>query len=231
MDFQFEWYYDKIIEELFESSVKEDDCLFDFESFETGIIDKKPIGADEQWKLLISDSDFDDIFNTFEIKDTKKIDISSSTENKMNLRREDIMRETITPKFLNYIYEEDFEFGYICQSELLLREQFEINTLATRNWLNGIFIKNYNNSRILNGILRVLGRFEESIIFPQGNTMATAVLSHKDPEIVELGIRAFEEWGSIESLNVLKTVNVEPEWLKQYLNQVISDLEEELCPC
>ena len=126
--------------------------------------------------------------------------------------------------------EEDFEFGYSTRSEEILNEQLKVNALATRNWLNEIFIKNfYADESIIIGIVRIIGRFSPEVIFPQGQTIALASLSHSNDEIKELGIRAFEQWGPIKSLNILKSLNVESTWLKEYVQDVISDFEEQLC--
>ena len=57
--------------------------------------------------------------------------------------------------------------------------------------------------------------------------MALSALSHKNDEIKELGIRAFESWGSKNSLETLKQISVEATWLKEYLDQVIHDLSTE----
>lgn len=78
-------------------------------------------------------------------------------------------------------------------------------------------------------MLRIIGRFDEEIIFPQGKTMALAALSHKNDEVKELGVRAFENWNSLNSLEVLKNISFDSNWLQDYLNQVIKDLKSELC--
>jgi len=150
-----------------------------------------------------------------------------SFENKINDNREHILETEISPLFLKLIKEEVFEFGYTSSTELLIREQLKINALATRNWLNKLFIENFQNQTILIGILRILGRFEENDIFPHGQTMALAAIVHKSAEIKELGVRAFENWGSMNSLTILKAIKVEPQWVQDYIDQVTLDLESE----
>lgn len=154
---------------------------------------------------------------------------ASSSENKINVSKEEYLRKYITPKFLSLVKEEEFEFGFISRSEELIREQLQINALATRNWLNEIFISHFDNEIVLIGLLRIIGRFDESIIFPQGQTIALGVLSHSNDEIKELGIRAFEKWCSAESLSILKKLNLNSSWLQDYVNEVITDIEEQLC--
>jgi hypothetical protein len=159
--------------------------------------------------------------------DEYAIDVSSSSENKINLERQEVLKLKFTKDLSKCLEEEEFEFGYKSKSESIIKRQFEINALATKNWLNEIFIENFKNEKILIGLLRILGRFSEEIIFPQGQTMALAALMHKNDEIKELGIRAFENWNSQTSLQILKNIEVEVKWLKDYLSQVIKDLEKE----
>lgn len=158
-----------------------------------------------------------------------KNQITSSSENKNNVPRENYLREKLTTKFLNLIKDEDFEFGFISRSEELVRNELLINALATRNWLNEIFVKYFDNEVVVIGILRIVARFEESIIFPQGQTLAIAALSHSNNEIKELGIRAFENWCSMDSLRILKTLDMNNKWLTDYVNEVISDQQIKLC--
>jgi len=177
-----------------------------------------PKKKDFEYNSVVLDLGFNDDF---------VIDLSSSSENKINLKRQENLKNEFTNNLISCLIEEIFEFGFKSKSELIIKEQFSTNTLATRNWLNEIFIDNYQNEKILIGLLRIIGRFEQSIIFPQGQTMALAALAHRNDEIKELGIRAFENWNSPNSLEVLKNVQVEVKWLNEYLNQVIEDLKEE----
>ncbi|RXK57759.1 hypothetical protein ESA94_19765 [Lacibacter luteus] len=152
----------------------------------------------------------------------------SSSENLINQRRDEHLKKYITPKLISLIKDEDFEFGYISRSEELVREQLNINALATRNWINEIFITNFENEVIVMGILLIISRFDETQIFPQGQTIALAALSHSNNEIKELGVRAFEKWCSNESLRILRNINFETTWLQDYVKEVIQDIEEEL---
>ena len=149
--------------------------------------------------------------------------------NKLNEACLSYLDKNHTRHFISLLKEEDFEFGYSTRSEEFLNEQLKIKALATRNWLNEIFVKNFCDESVVIGILRIIGRFDPEVIFPQGQTIALASLSHSNDEIKELGIRAFEKWCSIESLEILKSLKVEADWLKEYIQDVISDFKEQLC--
>lgn len=179
-------------------------------------------------ELDIIDDTILDLF--LEDKDFQILRENDSTENKINTLRSRVLDKRFTDEFLSILREEDFEFGFISRSEELLNEQLRINALATRNWLNELFIKYFSDEVIIIGILRIIGRFEPNQIFPQGQTIALAALNHSNIEIKELGIRAFEKWGSHESLEILKNIQVDtPPWLKEYIEDVIKDLKEQLC--
>jgi len=217
---------DRIIKEIFELETLGTDeskehsnleFLFEGEYDEIDEIDLFDVDSEE------SDFIFDE-----ESDNTSDTDFKV-TENDINNKREKFLRNKITPELLNFITGEDFEFGFVSRSEKLINEQIEVNDLATRNWLNEIFIENYKSDHILIGLLRIIGRFDQQIIFPQGQTMALAALSHRNNEIKELGIRAFENWASSNSIEILKNAHIELPWLNSYKEEVIADLEEELC--
>ncbi len=149
----------------------------------------------------------------------------NSTENKINNVRLSDLKDK-TKDFLHLLKEEHFEFGFTSRSEEFIKSYLRINALATRNWINDIFIQNFHEEAILIGVLRILGRFEPSEIFPQGQTMAMAAFNHKTDEVKELGVRAFESWGGESSSRILKSISLDTAWLKEYVDQVIADLDE-----
>ena len=134
---------------------------------------------------------------------------------------------SITRQLLMAIRNEEFEFGVISNAETIIEKQLAENSLETRNWINDIFVRYYCDTKILTGILHIISRFQEFEMHPQGLTMALAALVHKDDEVKELGVRAFEHWASENSLAVLKHVQVGTPWLQQYIDEVVEDLSLE----
>lgn len=161
-----------------------------------------------------------------EIVETSSSDVS--IENILNDQRIRHFRSTFSKKLIQLIREQDFEYGIDTPADELVRHAFHQNIEITKQWLNEIFIENYDNEVILLGILRVLSHFEYADITPQGPTVALAALANSNPEVREGGIRAFENWGNLESLNILENVQCDEEWLNEYLQQVVYDLREEL---
>lgn len=145
--------------------------------------------------------------------------------NTLNKRRASFLEKEFTEKLLILLKEEHFEYGYENKCDLLVREQMEINSSVTREWLNKIFNENFDKPFVLVGILRLISRFQYEEISPEGTCMAIASLSHKNLEVKECGIRAFENWESINHLPILQNIFVEKKWLRDYLEKVINNIE------
>lgn len=193
---------------------------------DTGKIDLTNKEIDLILDLLLDSSIKEDIISI-----DQKTDIvfttSASNENGLNKRRSLQLERDFTQKLLHFISEDDFEYGFENRADSLIKEQMKVNSLATKEWLNKIFISNFHNVDIIIGLLRLIARLDIDEISPEGSTMAIAALSHKNFEVQECGIRAFESWGTLESLEILNSVKVQSEWLQEYLLQVIENIKAE----
>ena len=149
-------------------------------------------------------------------------------ENKKNKERfEEFSREQ-TKELFRIINEQDFEYGFESQSDRFVKKLMNINSSVTKEWLNSIFIEYFDNPKILIGLLQIISHMEYLDIYPQGPTMALSILSHKNAEVQECGIRAFENWANAQSLDVLRNIQCSEIWLQEYVEEVISDIEKEL---
>lgn len=153
--------------------------------------------------------------------------LTLADENAANEKRLDQLRRTFSARLIGSIRDEDFEYGVDTKADAMVREQMKLNKLATKSWLNSLFVENFEDTAILTGLLHIVARLEYLEVYPEGQTMALAALSHSDLRVQECGIRAFESWASVESLGVLENVSVCSEWLAEYLSQVVSDLRKE----
>ncbi|MBB1150792.1 hypothetical protein H4K35_11810 [Myroides sp. NP-2] len=152
------------------------------------------------------------------------------SENEINESRMLYLKENVTPLFISLLKYEDFEFGHKSESIKLIQNELRINRIVTINWLNDIFLKAFtDDDKVLIGLLRVLEYFDEDTFYPTSQVIALAALSHQNDEVKELAVRAFENWGSIKSYEILKKVHSDTSWLKAYINEVLKDIELELC--
>jgi len=152
---------------------------------------------------------------------------SAIDENKINQRRKEQYRKEFNVGLLAAIESSDFEFGFETVADDYLREKLEENEIVARDWLNELFNNNFSRPSIMVGILRVLANFNYDEIKPEGITMSIAALSHSNPEVRECGIRSFESWDHKECLPILRNITCKEQWLQDYLDQVIMDLEED----
>ncbi len=136
--------------------------------------------------------------------------------------------KTFCKKFLETIEVDDFEFGLSSQCENLTRKWLQEAPMLTREALNDLYLRNIANEKVLLALLKVIAHFDYDEVFPVGQTMALAAISHKSVEVKECGIRAYENWEHTESLAILGQTEVQPSWLNQYLLDVVSDLKESI---
>ena len=145
-------------------------------------------------------------------------------DSEKQLRKEE---KLFAKELISLILNEEFEYGIDTKADALVKDSMELNSFLTKEWINTIFLDNFTDVSILIGLLRVIARLDYTEIFPQGQTMALAVLSHENTEVKECGVRAFESWGTIESLKILENLTVGIQWLQEYIDDVVSDLKKE----
>lgn len=169
--------------------------------------------------------DFRSITEDFDLYTDSKAN-TMVNENKINQLRLDELEGNSTRYFLNLIYEEDFEYGLENRIDVFLREKMLTNSCATKEWLNSIFIRNFDDTKILISILRAISRMNFDEISPQGPTMVIAGLSHDNLQVQECSVRVLENWENSESLRILENVKVRQSWLQDYIDDVVNDLRE-----
>lgn len=144
---------------------------------------------------------------------------------------EDVINEhkEIFLKEFRYLLEtEVFEFGIENNADMYAAEWINEHPTATRECLNTLFNSNISNPSIVAKILRIIGNLDYQLISPQGPTMAGLALHHKSTEVQECAIRAFENWGTLECLDILASQKYADKWLREYVDEVIMYLKEDL---
>ncbi len=156
-----------------------------------------------------------------------RVSTTTIDENVVNRNRLRLLRTQFTSNLMTLILEDDFEYGIETKADKLVRDQISLNALVTKEWLNSLFVENFENVPIALGILRLIARMEYSEVYPQGQTMALAALSHSNEQIQECGVRAYESWVSLDSLQILENLSVSTQWLQEYIDEVVSDLRKQ----
>lgn len=153
---------------------------------------------------------------------------NESLENYLNEESKHKFKKQHSSRFIQLLRDYAFEYGFASQAENLVRKCLAENRAVTKEWLNELYIQHFGDVAIVSGILCVLSHFEYCEMAPNGMTMVLSSFSHKSSVVREGAIRVCENWGNKESLDVLKTADIQDAWLKDYLNEVMSDIEKEL---
>jgi len=146
--------------------------------------------------------------------------------------RTDILQTTNSANFekklLAIMTNENYTSGEISPSESFVESTIQqMGADCTMGWLMQVYETNYQRSNILIGILHMLSHFPYDVVDPYGPIMALALLQHKSSSVREFAIKAFENWNSKDSLVFLKNIRCDQAWLQEYLNEVISDIEND----
>ena len=151
---------------------------------------------------------------------------STSVENDLNKMRLESYRSDYEAEFLRTLRESHFEPGLDSDLDAFFRHRLSENASVTREWLSTLFVENFGNEFTEVALLSVVGHLEYEQVKPAGISMAMAGLTHESDLVVDSAIRAMENWGTMECLEILKKVKCEQEWMRDYVSQVIEDLEE-----
>lgn len=106
-------------------------------------------------------------------------------------------------------------------SEVVNTFSFEI----LGNILQSISMENYDKPNILCGICHSLERFDLDDVYPWGTTLMLSILLHKDENVKAYAISTIDNWADRSLLSVLKNIDCSSDWLKGYIEDVISVLE------
>lgn len=178
---------------------------------------------------IISFSLFKTSFDTGDTKDSSLLTFvsSSSTDNARNESRVDVLRQRFSSRLLKAIQLSPPIPGETGDGDQILSAAISENALAAMSWINDLYLKNFSNPEIAASLVMLVSRLSYADAYPAGVTIAVSATTHTNAFVRETGIRAFENWGSLESLNLLKNINpFNEDWLNEYLQAVITDLNE-----
>lgn len=182
---------------------------------------------DQSWSQIFYSHEFEGRGSEISFSQIVNKPLDQSVENFLNKERISDLESNFREEFLAELENSDFEFGYFNEADKFIRDQMDINSSVTKEWLNKMFLEYFNNSKILEGIIRIISNMKREEIFPQGQVMALAALSHRDVVIKECAIRSFEYWGGKDSIEILENIVTGIKWLDDYIRDVINDIKEE----
>lgn len=91
--------------------------------------------------------------------------------------------------------------------------------------IQDIYVRHFDNPTFLVGICKSLLRYDLDEVRPWGAAMLTGFLNHPDERVMEYTVQLIDNWCDCELLPILKTLQVNSRWLKDYIDNVVAELE------
>jgi hypothetical protein len=123
------------------------------------------------------------------------------------------------------LQEETTESGITNPSEEIVKSLYSEDNRKANILLNELFLKNFHDPHITVGVLHIISHFDYDLVSPEGPTMAIAALKNKNVEVMEYGVKCFENWRHKDGIRVLEQIKAGEQWLQNYINLVIRDLK------
>lgn len=95
--------------------------------------------------------------------------------------------------------------------------------------LTGIYVSCYNQQNVISGICSSLERFDAEEVSPWGQSIVIGLVNHKSDLVKERVASLIENWSDTSLLPALKNIDISSAWMKEYINGVITYLEEKQC--
>lgn len=128
-------------------------------------------------------------------------------------------------KLIAALLDEAIEDGVTHPAEHMIDEALRTNSSECRDWLSRALVEHYQTRPSISAsIVRCVGRLEYDRLGSWGMRVVDDALGHKDVEVREAAIRALEDWGGCEALDMLRRHRDTVAWLNEYVSQVIVDL-------
>jgi hypothetical protein len=129
------------------------------------------------------------------------------------------------------LQEENFESGVANPSEDFFNVLLHKDSMGALNCVDEIFWTHLDacekkRANVLIGILHMLSHCTYADVYPIGQTLAALALNHKEIEVCEFAVKCFENWANKDCVDKLKAMNIHSQWLKEYVYDVIAELEK-----
>ena len=122
---------------------------------------------------------------------------------------------------------QDLKIGGICEMEQIIRNLISMSSQNnTLSWLNSLFLNHNRNALFVCTMLHALSHMEYEETLPQGPTMAMASLNHIDDRVIGYAIKAFSNWNSKSTINLMKTNVPSIPWAKKEWTKVLEHIEK-----
>ena len=171
--------------------------------------------------------------NSPHVEDAQRLDVSTSVVPATRIDKEIASRvqyldTNFRSRLVKMIYHETFFPGESNETIALVGSLRRYTDVALEKWFNNLYSEYYNTPIVLCGLLYII-LFYSDIFDATLATVAVAAISNESCEIQELGVRMLESKCCKKHLESLKGLKKQDPWLQDYIDQVKSDFEKQLC--
>lgn len=127
------------------------------------------------------------------------------------------------------IKNDDIEFLEYCRLEDFLEKTiivFGDNDIG-QSLIRKYFLKNFKYDYKLISVLHAVSHLDYKLVSDSGPFMASMCLNHKNLEVREFALKAFENWQSKDTLDFLHNISFEQQWMQEYLVKIIRYIEDD----
>ena len=129
-------------------------------------------------------------------------------------------------RIISSLYEDMIESGVHYRFEDIFYAYFLKNRYMAIQLLLRLLRERYSEVNCVKAILQIISHYSydevgDDFVFP-----LTALLCHENKAIRKFALKVFDNWSSINTLNVLKgTMKMREKWLDDYKNRIIERIE------
>ncbi len=152
---------------------------------------------------------------------------STSTQRQMNLELLEEFNKK-QPKFVYLLHHTVFEDGLDNEATIFFKELFRKDPCISLLWLNGVYTEHQKDVAVIEGILRIISMLDATEYRKYILPMVKASFNDEHIEVQEAAIMVAERWRNKMCLDALETTKFASDWIRDYANQVIEELKEEL---
>jgi hypothetical protein len=92
--------------------------------------------------------------------------------------------------------------------------------------LEKLLAENYTNDRLVKAYLHIISHYSYSEVGERMRISVISLLNHQNKGIRKFAIKVFDNWNSIETLELLKgSQEMKESWLNKYRQAIIDRLE------
>jgi hypothetical protein len=126
------------------------------------------------------------------------------------------------------IMNENVEAGFYSRAFYEWRDMFRDDPDEAQEVLRELIQEYRDKEHLMEGVLHILDDFDYDELPLINDFVIEKCYNHKSLVVLDKLISVFENWSNKESLEALRKMSPDREWIEDYRLQVIKDLEEGL---